>query len=58
MHHTFDLILVGLLAGGIIIWLIDRTNKKGYGANDWEVFRIVLFALAILGVALGFAILG
>lgn len=58
MQHTFDLILVGLVAGSIMIWLIDRTNKKGYGANDWEVFRIVLAVLAVLGLALGFAILG
>jgi hypothetical protein len=58
MNHTFDLILVGLIAGGIMIWLVDRTNKKGYGAGDWEVLRIVLAVVVVLFLALGFAILG
>lgn len=58
MTHTFDLILIGLVAGAIMIWLIDRTNKKGYGANDWEVLRIILAVVVIFFIALAFAILG
>jgi hypothetical protein len=58
MTHTLDLILVAIAAGAVCIWLVDRTNKKLYKANDWEVIRVVLAVIAIILIALGFAILG
>lgn len=58
MSHTFDIILIAMVAGGIIIWLFDRTNKKSYKASDIEVLRILAISIIVLGIALGFAILG
>jgi hypothetical protein len=58
MKHVLDLIFIALIAGALCIWLVDRTNKKSYKANDWEVLRIVALVVAIILLTLGFAILG
>jgi hypothetical protein len=58
MWYAVELVILAIIAGGICIWLVDRTNKKSYKANDWEIFRVLIVVLCIMFGVIGFALFG